>query len=97
MQIYNFESDEKTHKPDGTVDYEIVKLGAAKNDPVQKVFEFSEDVKGLQGGGASQGVIQKKLPLTDLEPGQYKLTVKATDKLRSPNQTTSKSETFTVN
>jgi GWxTD domain-containing protein len=97
MQIYNFESDEKTHKPDGTVDYEIVKLGAAKNDPVQKVFEFSEDVKGLQGGGASQVVIQKKLPLTDLEPGQYKLTVKATDKLRSPNQTTSKSETFTVN
>jgi GWxTD domain-containing protein len=96
MQLYNFDADEKTHKPDGTIAYEIVKVGDAKDAPVQKVFEFSEDVKNVQGG-ASQVVIEKLLPLSDLDPGQYKLTIKATDKLRTPNQTVTQFETFTVN
>ncbi|MGA3188875.1 MAG: GWxTD domain-containing protein [Bryobacteraceae bacterium] len=96
MQLYNFEADEKTHKPDGTIDYEIVKVGDTKDAAVQKVFDFSEDVKNVQGG-ASQVVIEKLLPLSDLEPGQYKVTIKATDKLRTPNQTITQSETFTVN
>ena len=96
MQIYNFMADEKTHKPDGTIDYEIAKLSDLKDAPVQKVFEFSEQVKDVQGG-ASQVVIEKLLPLSELEPGQYKVTIKATDKLRSPNQTTTQTETFTVN
>ncbi|MGA3201845.1 MAG: GWxTD domain-containing protein [Bryobacteraceae bacterium] len=96
MQIYNFMADEKTHKPDGTIDYEIAKVSDLKDAPVQKVFEFSEQVKDVQGG-ASQVVIEKLLPLSDLDPGLYKLTIKATDKLRSPNQTTTQAETFTVN
>jgi GWxTD domain-containing protein len=96
MQLYNFDADEKTHKPDGTIAYEIVKVSDAKDAPVQKVFEFSEDVKNVQGG-ASQVVIEKLLPLSDLDPGQYKLTIKATDKLRTPNQTVTQFETFTVN
>jgi hypothetical protein len=96
MQLYNFDADEKTHKPDGTIAYEIVKVSDAKDAPVQKVFEFSEDVKNVQGG-ASQVVIEKLLPLSDLDPGQYKLTIKATDKLRTPNQTVTQSESFTVN
>jgi hypothetical protein len=95
MQLYNFEADEKTHKPDGIIDYEIVKT-AASGAPVQKVFEFSEDVKGLQGGSA-QVTIEKLLPLADLDPGQYKLNIKVTDKLRSPNQSLTQSATFTVN
>jgi GWxTD domain-containing protein len=96
MQLYNFDADEKTHKPDGTIAYEIVKVSDAKDAPVQKVFEFSEDVKNVQGG-ASQVVIEKLLPLSDLDPGQYKLTIKATDKLRTPNQTVTQFERFTVN
>jgi len=96
-QLYNFESDETTHKPDGTVDYEIVKLGANASAPVQQVFTFSEAAKDIPGGGAAQVVIEKLLPLTDLDPGQYKLTIKATDKLRSPNQTVTRAATFTVN
>jgi GWxTD domain-containing protein len=96
MQIYNFMADEKTHKPDGTIDYAIVKLSDVKDGPAQSVFEFSEPVKDVQGG-ASQVVIEKFLPLSELDPGQYKLTIKATDKLRSPNQTATQSETFTVN
>ena len=96
-QLYNFESDETTHKPDGTVDYEIVKLGANASAPAQQVFTFSEAAKDIPGGGAAQVVIEKLLPLTDLDPGQYKLTIKATDKLRSPNQTVTRAATFTVN
>jgi GWxTD domain-containing protein len=96
MQLYNFESDETTHKPDGQIDYEIVKLGANASAPVQKVFDNSEAVKDLQGG-ASQVVVEHLLPLTELDPGQYKLTIKATDKLRSPIQSVTRTITFTVN
>ena len=95
MQLYNFEADEKTHKPDGTIDYEIVKV-ATNQGPATKVFDFSEAVKDLQGG-AAQVTIEKLLPLTDLDPGQYKLNIKVTDKLRSPNQTLTQSAIFTVN
>jgi hypothetical protein len=88
MQLYNFEPDETTKKPNGTVEYEIVKMGT--ND---KVFEFSEEVSGLPGG-ASQVTIEKLLPLKDLAPGQYTLKMKVVDKKR--NQTLTPSATFTV-
>jgi GWxTD domain-containing protein len=88
LQLYNFEADEKTHKPEGTIEYEIVKSGSN-----EKVFDFSEDVGTLQGG-ASQVVIEKLLPLQSLEPGQYTLRVKAVDKKR--NQTVMPTATFTV-
>jgi GWxTD domain-containing protein len=88
LQLYNFEPDEKTKKPEGTVDYEIVKNGSN-----EKVFEFSEEAtKGT--GGASQIVIEKLLPLQDLEPGQYTLRINATDKKR--NQTVTQSVGFTI-
>jgi GWxTD domain-containing protein len=88
LQLYNFEPDEKTKKPDGTIEYEIVKNGSN-----EKVFEFSEEaVKGI--GGASQVVIEKLLPLQDLAPGQYTLKINATDKKR--NQTVTQSAAFTV-
>ena len=90
MQLYNFEPDQTTHKPEGTIDYEIVTVAAN-----QKVFEFSEDIRQLQGG-AAQVVIEKLLPLADLDPGQYKLNIKVTDKLRSPSQLLTQSATFTV-
>ena len=88
FQIYNFEADEKTKKPDGTVQYEIVKAGSTT-----PVFEFSEEIGALVGG-ASQVVIEKLLPLQSLEPGQYTLKVKVVDKKR--NQTVTPSATFTV-
>ncbi len=96
VEFYNFESDETTHKPDGTIDYEIVKLGAKPTDPVQKVYEFSEAIKDMQGA-ASRVVAEHLLPLGELDPGQYKLTIKATDKIRNPVQTVTRTGTFTVN
>jgi hypothetical protein len=88
LQLYNFEPDEKTKKPDGSIEYEIVKSGSN-----EKVFEYSEDVTASIGG-AAQVVIEKLLPLTTLAPGQYTLKMKVVDKKR--NQTLTPSATFTV-
>jgi hypothetical protein len=93
LQLYNFESDETTHKPNGTIHYEIVKTGT---NPPLNVFDYSEEVSELQGGSA-QKIIEYRLPLTDLEPGEYKLTIKTTDKLRKPEQSVTKTASFTVN
>jgi GWxTD domain-containing protein len=89
LQLYNFEPDEKTKKPEGTIDYEIVKNGSN-----EKVFEYSEDLSASLGGGAAQVVIEKLLPLQSLVPGQYTLKMKVVDKKR--NQTLTPSATFTV-
>jgi GWxTD domain-containing protein len=89
LQLYNFEPDEKTKKPEGTVEYEIVKSGSN-----EKVFEYSEDLSVSLGGGAAQVVIEKLLPLQSLVPGQYTLKMKVVDKKR--NQTLTPSATFTV-
>jgi hypothetical protein len=88
LQLYNFEPDEKTKKPDGTVEYVITKKGSE-----EKVFEYSEAISAITGG-ASQVVIEKLLPLQSLEPGQYTLRLKVVDKKR--NQTLTPSATFTV-
>ena len=88
LQLYNFQADEKTKKADGTIEYVITKNGSN-----EKVFEYTEDVSALSGG-ASQVVIEKLLPLQNMEPGQYTLKMKVVDKKR--NQTLTPSATFTV-
>lgn len=88
LQLYNFQPDEKTKKPDGTVEYVITKTGSG-----EKVFEYTENISTVTGG-ASQVVIEKLLPLQGMEPGQYTLHMKVVDKKR--NQTLTPSATFTV-
>jgi GWxTD domain-containing protein len=88
FQLYNFEMDEQTKKPDGTIQYEILKNGSN-----EKIFDYSEEVKAV-GGGAAQVTVEKLLPLKDLEPGQYTLKIKAVDKKR--NQTVNQTATFTI-
>ena len=87
-QVYNFQADEKTHKPSGTVEYEITKNGSN-----EKVLAYSEDIAQLKGS-ATQITIEKLLPLKTLEPGQYTLKMKVEDKLR--NQSITPTATFTV-
>jgi GWxTD domain-containing protein len=87
LQLYNLSADEKA-KPEGTVEYEISKVGSN-----EKVFEYTEDLKSLPGS-ATQVVVEKLLPLKDLEPGKYQLKIKVVDKIR--NQTLTPSATFTV-
>jgi GWxTD domain-containing protein len=89
LQLYNFGPDEKTQKPNGTIEYEVLKNGSN-----EKIFEFSEDVAKVKDASAQQVTIEKLLPLQTLKPGQYTLKMKVTDKNR--NQTLTPSATFTV-
>jgi hypothetical protein len=88
LQVYNFEPDEKTHKPDGTVEYQIVRNGTN-----EVVADFSENVTELTKG-ASQVIAEKSVSLQNFEPGDYTLKMKVTDKLR--NETLTPSATFKV-
>jgi hypothetical protein len=89
LQLYNFATDEKNKKPTGTVEYEVIKAGTN-----EKVFDFTEDIEKIEGASSQQVVIEKVLPLQNMEPGQYMLRMKVTDKLG--NQTLSPSATFTI-
>ncbi len=89
LQIYNFSPDEKTKKPNASVDYEIVRKGTN-----EKILEFSEDVNSLPGASSNQVTIEKVLPLKSMAPGQYTLRLKVTDK--NSNQTLTPSTSFTV-
>jgi len=90
LKAYNFTPDEKTKKPDGVVDYEVVKNGTN-----EKIFEFSEPVDKISGSSTSQVTIAKRLPLQSLAPGQYTLRMKLTDNIKK--QTLTPSVNFTVN
>jgi GWxTD domain-containing protein len=78
FQLYNFEPDEKTQKPNGTIQYEVVKDGSNK-----KIFDFTEEVASIEGASANQVTVEKLLPLQSLEPGDYTLKLKVTDKNRN--------------
>lgn len=88
FQLYNLAADEKTNKPNGTIQYEIVKLGTS-----EKVLDFTEEIAKMPGA-STQLTVEKLLPLQTLQPGQYKLTVKVEDK--TANQTVSPVANFTV-
>ena len=89
FQVYNFTPDEKTQKPNGTIDYEVVKNGSN-----EKIFEFSEDVANVDGASAQQVTVEKVLPLTTMNPGSYTLKLKVTD--RNSKQVLNQATTFTV-
>jgi GWxTD domain-containing protein len=89
LQLYNFGPDEKTQKPNATIDYEVVKNGTN-----EKIFEFSEEVAKIPDASSQQVTVEKLLPLQNLRPGQYTLRMKVTD--RNRNQTLTPSATFTV-
>lgn len=89
LALYNFQADEATKKPNGTIDYEI--LNAANNE---KVIEFSENVNDVPGASTSSVTIEKLLPLQNFAPGKYTLKLKVTDKLS--NQSLTQSASFTV-
>ncbi len=89
LQVYNFEPDEKTQKPSGSIEYEIDKAGSN-----EKVMDFSEEVGSIPNASSYQVTIEKLLPLSALGPGTYTIKVKATDKNR--NQTVLQQGNFTV-
>ncbi len=90
LKAYNFTPDQKTQKPDGTVEYEITKNGTN-----QKIIEYSEPVNKIKGATTQQVTIEKLLSLQTLEPGQYTLKLKLTDNIKK--QTLTPSANFTIN
>jgi GWxTD domain-containing protein len=89
LALYNFQADEATKKPNGTIDYEIV--NAANNE---KVIEFSENVTDVPGASTTSVTIEKLLPLQNFAPGKYTLKLKVTDKLS--NQSLTQTASFNV-
>jgi len=88
-QFYNFGPDEKTKKPNGAIQYEIVKTGTD-----QPVLDYTEEVTALPGASAQQVTVEKLLPLRSLDPGEYTLKLKVVD--RNRNQTLTPTASFTV-
>jgi len=89
LQLYNFEADEKTRKPVGSIEYEVIRTGDN-----QKIFEFTEDVATIEGASANQTTVEKVLPLQNLEPGQYTIRMRVTDQLK--NEIVTPEASFTV-
>jgi hypothetical protein len=87
-EFYNFGMDEKTKKPDGTIEYDVVN---AKNETV---LSQTEDLDKIPNASAFLVTVEKKLPLKSLAPGKYTLKLKVTDKLK--NQSLTPSAQFTV-
>jgi hypothetical protein len=88
-QFYNFGPDEKTNKPNGSIQYEITKNGSDK-----AVLDYTEELTSIVGASSHQVTVEKLLPLQSLEPGQYTLKMKVVDKNR--NQTLTPTANFTV-
>jgi GWxTD domain-containing protein len=88
-QFYNFGPDEKTKKPNGSIQYEIVKNGVEK-----PILDYTEELGKIPGASAQQVTVEKLLPLMTLEPGQYTLKMKVVDKNR--DQVLTPTANFTV-
>lgn len=74
VQLYNFTPDEESKKFEGTITYEVKKLGSDET-----VFTYEEQATTIENASASQVIIEKMLPLTALEPGTYELKMKVKD------------------
>jgi GWxTD domain-containing protein len=73
MQVYNLQADDKTKKPSAKFEYEIVNL--ADNKAVLHTTESTDSMKNV----GEQVTLEKRLALSELQPGQYRLTVKVAD------------------
>jgi len=88
LQVYNLKVDEKTHKPDASVQFRV--LPEKGTDAVLK-FDLPADKLPQHG---EELTLANKLTLGSLAPGRYKLEVAVTDHLA--NQTITPTADFTV-
>ncbi|HEX7359521.1 MAG TPA: GWxTD domain-containing protein [Bryobacteraceae bacterium] len=88
-ELYNLGGNKKTHKPEGTVEYEVV------NDKTNKlVLSHTEALQAIPNASGYMAIVEKKLPLGVLKPGKYTLKLKVTDQINK--QTITPSAQFTV-
>ncbi len=86
LQVYNLSVSEQTHKPDLLVEYTVQKGS-------ETVFAHSETTDQIPRAG-QQVTLEKVLPLTNFEPGEYTLAIHITDQLN--HQSVSPTATFRV-
>ena len=90
VQIYNLGENEETSLPEGSVSYQIARL----DSPEELLLDFTEGFEKIRGISSRQTVIEKLLPLRNLEPGEYRLSLTVTDKIK--NETLVPTATFKV-
>src|SRR5580700_9310930 len=100
LQVYNLKVDDKTHKPDASVEYRVKKLSdpapsgssatGSETPPVLK-FNLSSDKLPEHG---EELTLENMITLGSLAPGKYKLEVAVTDNLAK--QTITPATDFTV-
>jgi len=88
MQVYHLSTDEKTHKPSATVEYDVV--NSATNKAVIHTIESTDQM----GNVGDQMTLQKSLSAANLQPGVYKLQIKVNDHISK--QSVDPSATFAV-
>jgi GWxTD domain-containing protein len=88
MQVYNLGIDEKSRQNAATVEYQIVDLATNK-----AILDTSEDSKTL-GPNSDQLTVEKTVPLGNLKPGNYQVTIKVNDSVSK--QQLAQSVPFTV-
>jgi 5-hydroxyisourate hydrolase-like protein (transthyretin family) len=88
MQVYNLVVDDKTKKPSATIEYQVV--NTATNKSVLNVTENTDQMKNV----SDQVTLAKSLPLAQLGPGVYQVTIKVSDLLSK--QTISPTAKFAV-
>jgi len=88
MQVYNLGIDDKSKKPSATVEYDIV--NAATNKQVVHSAESTDSM----GNVGDQLTLEKTMPLANLGPGLYRITIKVSDNISK--QTITPSVNFTV-
>jgi GWxTD domain-containing protein len=88
LQVYNLGVDEKTKKASATVEYHVV--NTATN---QHVVDFTETTAQM-GNVGEQVTLAKSLPLSQMDPGVYQVTITVNDNVSK--QTISPSAKFVV-
>jgi GWxTD domain-containing protein len=88
LQVYNLKVDQKTHKPDASVEFRVL-----PEKGTQALLRFDLPADRLPEHG-EELTIANRLTLGSLSPGHYKLEIAVTDHLA--NQTITPTADFTV-
>jgi GWxTD domain-containing protein len=88
LQVYNLKVDDKTHKPDASVQFRVLK---EKDPNPVKVYNLPANEIPQHG---EELTLEDRVPLNSLAPGKYKLEVAITDNLAK--QTITPFADFTV-
>jgi hypothetical protein len=89
LQVYNLKVDDKTHKPDASVEYCVLK----EKDPTP-VMKIDETGAQLPQHG-EELTLERPLEISSLPPGRYRLEVRVTDNLAKTTITPSAEFTIT--